>query len=871
MCAIAGFYGFRDDSLIKTFSAQLAHRGPDGEGTFLDDKVSLLNRRLAIIDRAGGDQPVWNENKTIGVVYNGEIYNYRELRQELTKKGHVFATKSDTEVIVHGYEEWGVAVFDQYNGMFGVALYDIPKNKLILARDHFGIKPLYYAVIDKNKPQVIFSSEIKPILYSGKVPKKVNETVLYRYLRFRVHDDGEETFFSGISRVMPGEYLTVTPDSIKKGRFSHLEDELRSLAQKSGKGIVDSQQIAKFGHLLTESVQRRLISEVPVGSCLSGGLDSSSITILINKLLKEKVSEAESVGKIQNTFSAIFPGGVNDEKKYIDAVCASTSVNEHTVSPQPEELFQDIQDFVKTQEEPTISSGPYAQYQVMRLAHNKVTVLLDGQGADEMMAGYMPYFFVYLRQLFKNKQFILLINECLASSDVVIKYFGQAVIKLFIKRGNSEIDRVLSKHFTEQHSNEKFSVVTDNLKSRLLEDIFHHSLPSLLRYEDRNSMRYSIEGRVPFLDFTLIRYLFSLPDSAIIQSGWNKYILREAMKGKLPELIRSRRNKIGFTTPEKAWFLRMKNKIYSLFLSESFQSRPYFNGKAVLALFQQFIEGKYDDTLLFWRLMNAELWLREFIDEKKAEKKIKTLPYAPNEGKQLYRETNGIKYARYPVKTDIIARGDLIADKIIEPLKPFFQAKSDLGKKKWFIVVSEKIVAISQGRAYFLWEIKPSVWANILSSFVKRTPYGIGLGSPWTMQLAIQEVGLPKILFACFGSIIGKLIGKSGIFYQIAGRTVAAIDGPTEYSLYPSNVSAKLGPKNPHEVAQQIREEIQNKLSKEIVSHFLGVIIIDANDIGRNILGNASDLSDGLVSEIFKDNPMGQSDEQTPVIAVIYE
>lgn len=885
MCGIAGFYGFRDDNLIKTISCELTHRGPDGEGFYIDDQVTLLNRRLAIIDRKGGDQPIYNEDKTIVVSYNGEIYNYRELTEDLRKSGHKFRTKSDTEVIVHAYEEWAEKCFDKFNGMFAIAIYDKKKKKLILARDHFGIKPLYYAV--KNRAtqesplQIIFSSEIKPILNTGLIRREPNDRIIYRYLRYRVHDDNEETFFEGIYRLLPGQILIIQNSEFRVQSYSNLEQEL--LENKDLRKL-ENVDITKFKKELIKAIRYRLISEVPVGTCLSGGLDSSTVVSIVNKLLQEKAQEAESVGKVQNTFSAVFPGLSNDEGKYIDEVVQTVGTGQcpiHTdkVVPQSEEFFKEIEEFIRTQEEPTISTGPYAQYKVMQLARGKVTVLLDGQGSDEMMAGYLPYYFVYLRQLLKEKKYFRFIREVSWSLDVIWRYF--------IAKKSVDPVKVLKDNFVEKFASEKFLATNDNLKKRLVEDIFKNSLQSLLRYEDKNAMHFSLEGRVPFLDFNLLRYLFRLNDSAIIRNGWNKYILRRAVTDLLPETIVKRRNKIGFTTPEYEWFMRMENKTYGIFLSESFAKRKYFKQQVVLKLFEEFIQGKNEDTMLFWRVLNLELWLREFIDAKTNKnyngyKNYKK--FRPNQGKKLEIRVEGKTYLRYPLKTELFNKGDNIANKAQQHIFQCFKTlKSnpdykDIANKKWFVVITEKIVAISQGRSYFIWDIKPSILAKILSRYVKKTPYGIGLGSPWTMQLAIGEIGVIRVIGAAIIGALAKFIGVPGLFYRIAGDTVRSIDGPTEYSLYPSNVSAKLGPKEPQKVSEEIHSVINSKFkilnSKQIpnsklkIPNFLGVAIIDANDLGQKVLANSTNLPNKLIEKIFSDNPMGQASEQTPLVIV---
>lgn len=910
MCGIAGFYGFRNEDLIKKISKELEHRGPDGEGFFINDKTTLLNRRLAIIDRAGGDQPIYNEDKTLAVVYNGEIYNYQELRKSLENEGHKFATQSDTEVIVHGYEQWGEECFDKFNGMFAIALYDIKNEKLILVRDHFGIKPLYYSIFDdsvgnadlRSLPQtkLIFSSEIKPIINSGLIKKEPNDKIIYRYLMYRVHDDNEETFFKGVRKLMPGQMAIIQSSEFRIKNYSNLESELsnnrhsgersdsridsgsrqsRGFSMKSEQARMTEKTVNEFRNKLTDAIKMRLISEVPVGTCLSGGLDSSTVVEVVNKLLKAKVKEAQSVGKKQNTFSAVFPNSSNNEEKYIDELLSKhKNIKSHKIYPTPEDFFTEIEDFIKTQEEPTISTGPYAQYKVMQEAKKYVTVLLDGQGADEMMAGYLPYYFVYLKQLQKQGKYLKLANEVFNSLDVLSKYFYQ---KLWLTLGFMKkipARSLLNKNFVQEYQNEKFKINNADLKKRLAEDIFHNSLPSLLRYEDKNAMRFSIEGRVPFLDFNLIRFIFGLDDEAIIHKGWNKNILREAVENMLPENIVKRRNKIGFTTPEQEWFLKMKNRIYSFFLSEPFAKRKYFNQPEILKAFQKFIEGKNDDTMIFWRVMNLEIWFRTFFDPASAKAsagKVKQRSiFSPNPGKDLKISVGESVYFRFPVKTDLIASGDNISRKVIKYVKNFLgqfdnkQQFEKLKSKEWFIVLSEKIVAISQGRSYFIWDIDPGFWARTLSKFVTRTPFGIGLGSPWTMQLAIQEVGAARILIASILGVLGRMIGFRGVFYMIAGGNVRAIDGPTEYSLYPSNVSAKLPPKNPNKVSKEIHQEILKSLPKEKTKNFQGIVIIDANDLGRNVLGNSTKYKNELVEEIFKDNPMGQSAEQTPLVMV---
>ena len=598
--------------------------------------------------------------------------------------------------------------------------------------------------------------------------------------------------------------------------------------------------------------------------------------------MNQHARDVESVGAEQNSFSAVFPGSVNDEERYVDAVLAKVDgpVNCHKIRPNPDEFLEDLADFVRTQEEPTISTGPYAQYKVMQEATKHVTVLLDGQGADEMMAGYLPYYFVYLRQLRKEKQYTKLLREVVSSTDVLSRY-GKSVV-----RGKLGLDKpvdirlMLDKSFAKSHKGETFSPVPDNLRARLVEDIFSNSLPSLLRYEDRNTMRFGLEGRVPFLDFTLLRFLFSLEDEAILNKGWNKNILREAVDGLLPDRIVKRRNKIGFTTPEREWFLRIKNHVHTVFRSDSFGSRPYFDQASVLRAFEEFISGKNSDTMLFWRMLNVELWLRTFVDAPGTHVDSTTSAvkeyFAANPGKEITISTpSSGEVRRFPIQTEAFAKGDDFHTKISGYGAEFAERAAEDAdhaealNSPWFLAVSEKVVAISQGRSYFLWEIKPTYAARKLNKFVVRTPAGIGLGSPETMQLAIQEAGLPRILMASAAGAVGKVVGRKGLFYHLAGPAVRAIDGPTQYSLYPSNVSAKLAPENPEKAARELAERLRAALPAQAAATFQGVAIIDANDLGCNILGQATTVAEERIAEMFKDNPLGQGAQRTPLAVVV--
>ncbi|GAA1488547.1 asparagine synthase (glutamine-hydrolyzing) [Brachybacterium sacelli] len=910
MCGISGSYGFGADSegIARRMNSALAHRGPDGEGLFVDGQTALAHRRLSIIDVAGGAQPMTTADGRYTIVYNGETYNYLELRAELESLGHTFRTASDTEVLLEAHAEWGTAAYDRFNGMFAFAIHDAETGTVTIARDHFGIKPLYYWIDPRTeaaaagRPQVLFGSEIRALLAAQRFEAAPDDRAVYRYLKFRVQDDDSQTFFHGVRRLMPGQVLEISAEGTSITPFTSLQEELREIAGRPSRPY-GPEVVTEYRERFQDAVRLRLQSEVPVGTSLSGGLDSSAVAAVIARHLREQPQDESfsAVGARQNTFSAVFPNSSNDEERYVDALLEDYTgqITAHKIHPQPTSFLEDVRDFVRTQEEPIISTGPYAQYAVMREASDHVTVLLDGQGADEMMAGYNPYFYVYLRQLRRQKRFKELAGELVGSRDILrklarTKYSGRTSVP---------IEALLNSGFVAEHSAEKVTSVQDDLKERLLEDTFRSSLPSLLRYEDKNTMRFSIEGRVPFVDKELLKFLFSLDESAIIHDGWNKRILRESMDGILPDAISRRRNKIGFTTPEGEWFRTIAPELLEIFTSESFASRPYFDAPSVIALFEDYIAhpGNHG-TMMFWRLLNVELWMRTFFDDTESssrslgdeaaaeelaaleasappvaepEVEVPKSDYDANADKQLdlVSDSDRHTWRRLPLQTELVAREDDLETLVRERVERFaatLPADVVPTGSPWYFVISEKIIAITQGRSWFTWEIRPRPAAKILSRFVTRTPAGIGLGDPTTMELAIREVGLPRVVAASAAGAAGKVIGKRGLFYEVVGANVRAIDGPTPYSAFPSNVSAKLPPKDPDAVAATLSAAIRGAdIPAALRDSFVGTVVMDANDIGRNVLGSDVSTPYERLEATFADNPLGQGRQRTPLAILV--
>lgn len=914
MCGIAGYVGISAAwglPLLRRMAAAQAHRGPDGEGIMVAGLTGLAHRRLAVIDRAGGAQPMYSSDGRFALVYNGEIYNYRELREELSAGGVRFTTASDTEVVLSAWIRWGEQAFDRFEGMFALAIADRKTGQVVLARDQFGIKPLHLA--SDGDGRTFFASEIKALLASGAVARVPDDETIYRYLRFRVHDDTERTFFAGITRLLPGELVVLrAAEPVERRRYTRLYDDLERLAASERPAPYDKAARGRFATALRDAVRARLVSDVPVGTALSGGLDSSTIVTSINQMLAESDQEAAGVGSRQRTFSAVFPGERNDEERYVDAVAerCGDSLRVHKVHPSPDRFLDDLPDFVRAQEEPVISTGPYAQYRVMREAAKHVTVMIDGQGADEMLAGYLPYYLVRLRQALRRRGTVRALIETVRSLDVLWRLGRFRLADRLSRRRPLELASLLSPEFSAANAWQRMPIIRDDLKRRLFDDLFRHSLPALLRYEDRNTMWFSVEGRVPFLDTTLLRTLWELDDSAITYGGLNKRALRDATFDLLPRLVHRRRDKIGFTTPEDAWFGRIKNDVYEVFNSASFGARPYFDQRAVLHAFRDYVAGRVEtDTMTFWRLLNVELWLRAFIDDDPnrlpagpaeatltGEEPDGVHPQAPpkddftpNDGKSVLltasspsgEDSNANRppttwWARFPLRVDLIRVEDQIPELAAGRAGEFFagldgapaRARELTDGGPWYLFISEKVVAITQGRVYKIRDIRPTPPARLLSRYVARTPFGIGLGHPATMQLAIAEVGLPRILLAAAVALGGRVVGRRGLFYQVAGARVRAIDGPTRHSAYPANVSAKLAPKDPAGVARQVSAAVRASVPAHRAATFAGTVVIDANDLGQDILGHDADRPSSELAAAFADNPLCQERQQTPFAIV---
>jgi len=541
MCGIAGILNFNGDPVemetLHRMNDVISHRGPDGEGSWIHKKkhLGLGHRRLSIIDLSeNGAQPMHYMEDRYTITYNGEIYNYIELKNSLQAAGYSFRSDSDTEVLLALYDHKKENCLADLDGMFSFAIWDEMEQVLFCARDRFGEKPFHY-FSDHNK--FVFGSEIKQIWKYG-IPRKVREDRLKLFIDSGQIDDERNvssTFYEGIKRLAPAHYMKIDC----QGRIAIKPYWKVDLTTEPYRGTIET-AAEQFLHLLSDSVRLRLRSDVAVGSSLSGGIDSSSIVMLIDELKGEKQE--------QNTFSARFKNFEKDEGAHIEKVLKSCkNVKGNYIWPD-ENYFMEVFDKVNFhQDEPYGSSSIIAQYAVMELAlKNNITVLLDGQGADEYLAGYLPYYKLYLDQLF--------FNDRTSYKNELLSYNTMHPSELrYVSLDQEESLRMKLGRYKRQLLKQKPPFSENALKNKLHADTFGNGLQILLRYADRNAMAHSREVRLPFLSHKLVEFVFTLPDNYKLHSGWTKYVLRKAVENILPAEICWRKDKIGYASPQSKW------------------------------------------------------------------------------------------------------------------------------------------------------------------------------------------------------------------------------------------------------------------------------------------------------------------------------
>lgn len=654
MCGIAGIVdcGGRpvDISLLKSMTDSVAHRGPDGEGYVLISQnpleapifvsevstpgmrktpsrysIGFGHRRLSILDTSLlGRQPMASEDEKVWITYNGEVYNSLELRSELMEAGWQFRSTTDTEVVLAAYQRWGVSCLHRLNGMFAFAIWDRVRQQLFCARDRMGMKPFYYRL---SGGRFTFASEIKALLRDPECSVKPNASSVYDFLAYGLQDHSAETFFEGINQLRPGHYLWFDQGKLSVKSWWTVDEVMHNPHRH------EEEYVREFRNLLEDAVRIHLRSDRAVGSCLSGGLDSSTIVCLAHAILHEgkasRTSWALSSGL--HSFTACFEDPDCDERPYLRAAVAQAHSQSHEIYPKGRDLFDLLPKVVWHQDEPFSGASYLSQWAVMQAAsEHGVKVLLDGQGGDELLCGYPGYWGSYLGELALSGQWGTAFRELRQLwaigqpiHETVYANFAKTVLST---RVISQVRSILkgthtwmSPDFAYRNKDRAHILGYPNnmespLSAHIAAYLSTHSLPALLHHEDRSSMAFSIEARLPFLDARVVEFLMRIPHSYRMRNGVAKAILRDAMKGVLPEEIRNRMDKKGFATPQDRWLrTTLRSSVEDLLRSKGFQQMEYWDSKRLLSIYGKYCAGQFPRMgTTIWRCLTLAVWRSQF-------------------------------------------------------------------------------------------------------------------------------------------------------------------------------------------------------------------------------------------------------------------
>ncbi len=607
-----------DERVLTKMRDVQFHRGPDDGGMFTDETIGLGHRRLSIVDVSHGAQPMFNEDGSLVIIYNGEVYNHADYRAELEAKGHVYKTHCDTETILHLYEEYGAKAVEKLRGMFAFAIYDRREKTLFIARDRLGVKPLYY--VHDPEGNLFFGSEIKTLLEAGAIKPELN----YNALPDQLANHGtsrDETLFKGVKRLLPGHSLFWQDGNLKIEEFWDVRFEPKHEPRS------DAEFIDEWRELFKESVKLRLMADVPLGMFLSGGIDSSAICAIMSEMVDEPIK----------TFSVGFKEREANEFEYARIVAREFKTEHHEITITPEQFFAELPNLVWHEDEPLGFIASVPLYFVSRLAQKHVKVVLTGEGSDEILAGYGRY-----------EKAVQLINY-----GEKYESLTPAFVRELVKSGVSAIGGKLNRTFLTRQADienlflDNFSIfskamqkelLSNETKARILDENPYSQqnkwlektdakdvldkllyvdtktyLHELLMKQDQMSMAASIESRVPFLDHKLVELTAQMPVHMKLRGRETKFLLREAMKGILPAEILTR-SKMGFPVPLGNWFRgRFKHIVDEYVLSERAAQRGIFNADFVREIAQKHNAGENHDERL-WFLVNFEIWQRRFFD-----------------------------------------------------------------------------------------------------------------------------------------------------------------------------------------------------------------------------------------------------------------
>jgi len=648
MCGITGIVapaGARVPlDVLQRMTDAIAHRGPDGQGFVVDGRfvsqaaaagegrVGLGHRRLAIIDLSDrGLQPLTVDGGKTWIVFNGEIYNYRDLRAELEGRGCRFETRTDTEVLLQGYLAWGEDVLPRLQGMFAFAIWDAPRGRLFCARDRLGIKPFYYSAAGG---WLRFGSEIKALLAVPEQDRILDDDAALGFLIHSNCDYGERTVFKSVKSLPGAHWLRydVAAGQLEIRRYWTLEPNHTN-------GTSDATKIEGLRELLLDATRRHLISDVHAGSCLSGGIDSSTVVGLIGKVWHEQPDAATAVGDRFDTFTSCWSDPAFDERQYALAVAKAAGATPHLVFPTASDFWNDFASMAWHQDMPFGGFSYYAQWSVMKAAREAgVKVLLDGQGGDEVFGGYAKFRYAYFASLLKAGRLPTLAGEIAAALKQGDKYVldirqGYRYLPTSLRRllgVDSLLQSILRTDWRQAVGGESTPATrwwrnalggskspgrTGTLMQQIqVDDIVTDTLPMLLRMEDRSSMAFSLEARVPLLDHRVVEMGISLPDHLKVRRGWSKYAIREAARPELPALIQNRTSKLGFAAPDRTWLTTELRPQVTALIEDRMRVERFVDVAALRRWYRspQAEKANTEAYLGLFRVLSLEMWMRAF-------------------------------------------------------------------------------------------------------------------------------------------------------------------------------------------------------------------------------------------------------------------
>jgi len=617
MCGITGYFGQGNEEVLKKMTASLKHRGLDDQGFYIKDKIGLGHRRLSIIDLKTGHQPITNEDKTVWLIFNGEIYNFLELKKDLESKGHQFQTQTDTEVVVHLYEEKGDSFLNELNGMFSLALWDEKKDKLFLARDRLGQKPLYYSLVNDT---LIFGSELKSLFKHPLIKKEIDFDSLNKYLIYE-YVPTPQTIIKRVKKLEPGHFLVYQNGNLKKDRYWDIQ--FNQVDQRD--------YLNRFENLLEDSVKKRLISDVPLGIFLSGGIDSSAISYFAQKNSSQKIK----------TFSIGFTDKSFDESSYAAQVAKHLNTEHYHQECSPRDLLDLIDDVFQINDEPFSDASIIPTYLLSKFTRQNVTVVLSGDGGDELMAGYptfqaLKFAKIYrhfpgiFRELvlrtagllpasFNNFSLDFKLKKILSGYEYPLEIQNQLWLGSFAPVGSQKL--LLKEVANQIDFGQSFSEISQFIKQtkdELLENriiylyLKQYLSDDILTKADKASMFASLEVRAPFLDYRLVEFINSLSYNLKLKGWTTKYALKELMKDKLPKNIINRPKK-GFGVPIAKWInSELKDFTFDLLNERDIEKQGIFNYSEIKKILNEHMDKKVDHRKKIWTLLMFQGWYRRW-------------------------------------------------------------------------------------------------------------------------------------------------------------------------------------------------------------------------------------------------------------------